>query len=44
MFYETDILLGKTSVNTSATDVILMSAQFIATCRIRLVQENLSSP
>ena len=40
VFYETDILLGKTSVNTSATDVIRMSAQFIATGRIRLVMEN----
>ena len=40
VFYETDILLGKSSVNTSATDVIRMSAQFIATGRIRLVMEN----
>jgi hypothetical protein len=40
VFYETDIMLGKTSVNTSATDVIRMSAQFIATGRIRLVMEN----
>jgi hypothetical protein len=40
VFYETDIMLGKTSVNTSATDVIRMSAQFIATGRIRLIQEN----
>jgi hypothetical protein len=40
VFYETDIMLGKTSVNTSATDVIRMSAQFIATGRIRLVSQN----
>lgn len=40
VFYETDILLGKTSVTTGATDVIRMSAQFIATGRIRLMQEN----
>jgi hypothetical protein len=40
VLYETDILLGKTSVTTGATDVIRMSAQFIATGRIRLVQEN----
>ena len=36
VFYETDILLGKTAVNTSAVDVIRMNAQFIATGRIRL--------
>lgn len=40
VYYETDIMLGKSSVNTSATDVIRMSAQFIATGRIRLVQQN----
>jgi hypothetical protein len=40
VFYETDILLGKSSVNTSATDVIRMSAQFIATGGIWLVMEN----
>ena len=40
VFYETDILLGKTSVNTSAVDVIRMSAQFIATGKIKLVQQN----
>jgi hypothetical protein len=39
VFYETDIMLGKTSVNTASTDVIRMSAQFIATGRIRLVRE-----
>lgn len=39
VFYETDILLGKTSVDTKATDVILLSAQFVATGKIRLVQE-----
>jgi len=38
VFYETDILLGKTAVNTSAVDVIRMNAQFIATGRIRLAQ------
>jgi hypothetical protein len=40
VYYETDILLGKSTVNTKATDVILMNAAFIATGRIRLVQEN----
>jgi hypothetical protein len=40
VFYETDILLGKTAVNTSATDVILISAQFVATGRIRLAKED----
>lgn len=40
VFYETDILLGKTSINTSATDVITMSAQFIATGRIRLAKQD----
>jgi hypothetical protein len=40
VFYETDILLGKTTVNASATDVITMSAQFIATGRIRLAKED----
>ena len=38
VFYETDILLGKTAVNTSAVDVIRMNAQFIATGRIRLAK------
>lgn len=42
VFYETDILLGKTSVNASATDVITMSAQFIATGRIRLATDQKS--
>jgi hypothetical protein len=36
IFYETDILLSKTAVNTSATDVILISAQFVATGQIKL--------
>ena len=36
IFYETDILLGKTAVNTSATEVILISAQFVATGQIKL--------
>ena len=40
VFYETDILLGKTTVNASATDVITMSAQFIATGRIRLAKQD----
>jgi hypothetical protein len=40
VFYETDILLGKASVNASATDVITMSAQFIATGRIRLAKQD----
>jgi hypothetical protein len=39
VFYETDILLGKTSVDTKATDVILLSAQFVATGQIRLAKE-----
>jgi hypothetical protein len=39
IFYETDILLGKTAVNTSATDVILISAQFVATGQIRLAKQ-----
>jgi hypothetical protein len=39
IFYETDILMGKTAVNTSATDVILISAQFVATGQIRLAKE-----
>ena len=40
VFYETDILLGKTTVNASATDVIKMSAQFIATGHIRLAKQD----
>jgi hypothetical protein len=40
VFYETDIMLGKTTVNASATDVITMSAQFIATGRIRLAKQD----
>jgi hypothetical protein len=39
VFYETDILLGKTAVNTSATEVILISAQFVATGRIKLAKQ-----
>jgi len=39
VFYETDILLGKTNVDTKPTDVILFTAQFIATGSIRLVAE-----
>ena len=40
VFYETDILLGTTTVNASATDVIKMSAQFIATGHIRLAKQD----
>ena len=40
VFYETDILLGKTTVNAAASDVIKMSAQFIATGRIRLAKQD----
>jgi len=43
VFYETDILLGKTSVNTQAGDVILLSAEFVATGKIALSKEKLSS-
>lgn len=39
VFYETDILLGQTNVDTKPTDVILFTAQFIATGSIRLVAE-----
>lgn len=39
IFYVTDILLGKTNVNTSATDVILISAQFVATGQIKLAKQ-----
>jgi hypothetical protein len=39
VFYETDILLGKTSVNTQAGDVILLSAEFVATGKIALSKE-----
>jgi hypothetical protein len=39
VFYETDILLGQTNVDTKPTDVILFTAQFIATGNIRLVAE-----
>lgn len=38
VFYETDILMGRTSVNTQATDVIRLTGEFIATGRIRLVR------
>lgn len=39
VFYETDILLGKTSVDTQAQDVIKVSAQFVATGKIKLSSE-----
>ena len=39
VFYETDILLGQTNVDTKPTDVILFTAQFIATGNIRLIAE-----
>jgi hypothetical protein len=39
VFYETDILLGKTSVDTQAQDVIKISAQFVATGKIKLSRE-----
>jgi hypothetical protein len=39
VFYETDILLVSCSVNTSATDVIRVSAQFVATGLIRLAKQ-----
>jgi hypothetical protein len=40
VFYETDILLGATNVNTQAGDVILISAQFVATGRIKLAKQS----
>lgn len=40
VFYETDILIGRTSVNTEATNVIQLSAQFVATGKIRLAKED----
>jgi hypothetical protein len=39
VFYETDILLGKTIVDTKAGDVILLSAQFVATGKIKLARQ-----
>jgi hypothetical protein len=39
LFYETDILLSKTTVNTQFDDVIRMNADFVATGRIRLARE-----
>ena len=39
VFYETDILLGKTVVDTKAGDVILLSAQFVATGKIKLARQ-----
>ena len=39
VFYETDILLVSSSVNTSASAVIAISAQFVATGPIRLAKQ-----
>lgn len=39
VYYETDILLGKTAVDTQATDVIKVSAQFVATGAIKLAHQ-----
>jgi hypothetical protein len=39
VFYETDILLGKTTVNTKSADIIRVDAQFVATGKITLVVE-----
>jgi len=40
VFYETDILIGKSAVNASATDVIRITAQFVATGQIKLATES----
>jgi len=40
VFYETDILLGRTSVDAQSTDVIKLSAQFVATGKIRLAKQS----
>ena len=39
LFYETDILLNKATVNTQFDDVIRLNADFVATGRIRLAKE-----
>jgi hypothetical protein len=39
LFYETDILLNKATVNTQFDDVIRINADFVATGRIRLAKE-----
>jgi hypothetical protein len=39
LYYETDILLNKTTVNTQADDIIRVSADFVATGRVQLVTE-----
>jgi hypothetical protein len=40
LFYETDILLSKATVNTQFDDVIRISSDFVATGRIRLAKES----
>jgi hypothetical protein len=40
LFYETDILLNRASVNTQFDDVIRISSDFVATGRIRLAKES----
>ena len=40
VFYETDILIGKTSVTTDAANVIQLSAQFVATGKIKLAKQS----
>jgi hypothetical protein len=42
LFYETDILLNKATVNTQADDIIRLSSDFVATGRIQLVTETSS--
>lgn len=39
LFYETDILLSRSSINTQFDDVIRMTAEFVATGRIQLAKE-----
>jgi hypothetical protein len=39
LFYETDILLNKATVNTQFDNIILISADFVATGKIRLAKE-----
>lgn len=39
LFYETDILLNKATVNTQFDDIIRMNADFVATGKIRLTKE-----
>ena len=42
LFYETDILLNKATVNTQADDIIRLSSDFVATGRVQLVTETVS--